>query len=243
MPTCKTYRKSSTKHSKTRGKRNGKTWDEIDASKRRKHQKTTTLRDALKGWLPLTTARKDPFHYHWVVFWGVPMVLHHCMSYSSPCSFKEPCHCHSGWGGWVLGGPDGSSSLHVIFFPVFFQRSMSLPFRVEGSFLLGVVPLVALGVRVSYHVPIMILMLMLLLLLLLMMMMMMLMMMMVMLMMMMMMMMVMLVLMMMMMMMLLLMMMMMMMMMMMFNVADPRCDSGQTMAWNHNITSSRNYQL
>ena len=32
--------------------------------------------------------------------------------------------------GW---GPDGSSSLHVIFFPMFFQRSMSLLFRVGGG--------------------------------------------------------------------------------------------------------------
>ena len=31
---------------------------------------------------------------------------------------------------WVWGGPDGSSSLHGIFFPMFFKRSTSLPFRV-----------------------------------------------------------------------------------------------------------------
>ena len=39
---------------------------------------------------------------------------------------------------WVLGGgPDGSSSLHVVLFRMFFQRSMSLPFRVGVTFLGG----------------------------------------------------------------------------------------------------------
>ena len=46
------------------------------------------------------------------------MVLLHYMSYSSPCSFKDPCHYHLGY-----------------------------------FFFWGGVPVVALGVRVSYHVP------------------------------------------------------------------------------------------
>ena len=64
-------------------------------------------------------------------------------------------------------------------------------------FFWGEVWVVALGVRVSYHVPMMILMLM-----------------------------------------LMLMLMMMMMMMMMVNVADPCCDSGQTLVWNRKSTTS-----
>ena len=52
--------------------------------------------------------RKDPCHYHlgWAggVWGGVPMVLHHYMSYSSPCSFKDTCHYHLGWGGGFWGG-------------------------------------------------------------------------------------------------------------------------------------------
>ena len=55
---------------------------------------------------------------------GVPMVLHHhmsysspcsfkdpCqyMSYSSPCSFKDPCHYHVGWGGLLFWGGAGGS--------------------------------------------------------------------------------------------------------------------------------------
>ena len=84
---------------------------------------------------------------------------------------------------------------------------MSSPFRVVGFFFGGEVSVLALGVRVSYHVPMMLLMLLLLLMM-----------------------------MMMMMMLLMMVMMMMMMMMMMINVADPRCDSGQTMAWNRNPT-------
>ena len=38
------------------------------------------------------------------VLGGIPRVLHHCMSYSSPCSFKDPCHYHLGWGIFSLGG-------------------------------------------------------------------------------------------------------------------------------------------
>ena len=85
---------------------------------------------------------------------GVPMVLHHYMSYSSPCSFKDPCHYHLGWGVGFGGSPRW-------FFIITFH--------------------------ILLHV-------------------------------------------------LMILMLMMMMMMMMINVADPRCDSGQTMAWNRIIT-------
>ena len=86
--------------------------------------------------------RKDPCHYH--LGWGggfgagggVLMVFHHYLTYSSPCSFKLPCHYHL----VGVGGPDGSSSLHVRFFNMFFQRYMSLPFRMGGG--LGWVPMV-----------------------------------------------------------------------------------------------------
>ena len=102
-----------------------------------------------------------------VGFWReVPMVLHHYMSYSSPCSFKDPCDYHLGWGVGFWGEvpmvlhhymsdsspcPDGSSSLHVIFFPLFFQRSMSLIFRVWVGFW-GEVPMV-LHHYMSYSSP------------------------------------------------------------------------------------------
>ena len=74
---------------------------------------------------------------------GVAMVLHHYMSYFSPCSFKDR-HYHIlqfgvAGGGGIGGGPGWFFittcqilSLHVRFFPMFFQRSMSLPFRVRG---------------------------------------------------------------------------------------------------------------
>ena len=54
---------------------------------------------------------KIPCHYHlrvggWVLG-GVPMALHHYISYFSPCSFRDPCHYHL-FVFFLGGGPDGS---------------------------------------------------------------------------------------------------------------------------------------
>ena len=76
----------------------------------------------------------------WFLFWGGSRWLFIITCHiRSPCSFKGPCHYHLRVGGGFFsgGGPDGSSSLHVIFFPMFFQRSMSLPFKGGGCFFFG----------------------------------------------------------------------------------------------------------
>ena len=88
------------------------------------------------------------------------MALHHHISYPSPCSFKDPSHYSLPFitifldgGVGFGGGPDGSSSSHVISFPTFFQTSMSLPFTGGGGgFFSWGVPM-ALHYYMSYSFP------------------------------------------------------------------------------------------
>ena len=60
------------------------------------------------------------------------MILHHYLSYSSPCSSKGPCHYHLGLVVCVFFFFGGGHRWFfiIIFFPMFLQRPLSLPFRV-----------------------------------------------------------------------------------------------------------------
>ena len=109
---------------------------------------------------------------------GIPMALHHYMSDSSQCSVKDLCHWPFRVGGKGLGFEEGGSRWLFVITCQILPHVLSKIHAITNSgagecFFGGVVPVVALGVRVSYHVPMMILMLLLLLLLLLLMMMMM----------------------------------------------------------------------